>query len=68
MNSTKKDNLDFLIDIAKQEYDNFFKRSQALDTKIGIIITIIGAVLAYAIYIKYLKKKIKNVLLKNLVI
>lgn len=61
MNSTKKDNLDFLIDIAKQEYDNFFKRSQALDTKIGIIITIIGAVLAYAIDIKYLNTLFKNI-------
>lgn len=57
---SKKNNLDFLIDIAKQEYDNFFKRSQALDTKIGIIITITGAVLSYAIDIKYLNKLFKN--------
>lgn len=58
-------NLDFLIDIAKDEYDVFFKRSQTLDTKVGVIITVIGAVCAYVLDIGYLNQLINNLTIYN---
>ena len=53
INEEKK--YDTLIDLAKIEYDNFFKRTQTIETKVEILLTIIGLVLAYTLTITDLK-------------
>lgn len=60
---SQKENVDYLISIAKDEYEVFFKRNQILDTKVGIIITIMGAICSFTLDIDYL-----NVLIHNLTI
>ena len=45
----KKKKYDVLIELAKIEYDNFFKRTQTIETKVEILLTIIGMILAYTL-------------------
>ena len=59
INEEKK--YDTLIDLAKIEYDNFFKRTQTIETKVEILLTIIGLVLAYTLTITDLKSILINI-------
>jgi len=52
---------DILIDLAKIEYDNFFKRTQTIETKVEILLTIIGFVLAYTLTITDMKSILINI-------
>lgn len=61
----KEKNLDILLDIAKDEYDVFFKRCQALDAKVGILITIIGSICAFSIKTDYLNTLVHNLTVYN---
>ena len=54
-NDNTEENYITLIDIAKTEYDNFFKRSQTLDTKVEIIMAVIIAISTYSLNIDELK-------------
>ena len=60
-NVEKKKKYDILIDIAKIEYDNFFKRTQTIETKVEILLTIIGLVLAYTLTITDLQSILSNI-------
>lgn len=61
-NSTYKEKIyDILIDLAKIEYDNFFKRTQTIETKVEILLTIIGMVLAYTLTTADLKSILINI-------
>ena len=66
-NVEKEEKYDILIDIAKIEYDNFFKRSQTIETKVEILLTIIGLVLAYTLSITDLQSILINVNLLKIV-
>jgi hypothetical protein len=57
----KEKTYDILIDLAKIEYDNFFKRTQTIETKVEILLTIIGIVLAYILTITDLKSILNNI-------
>ena len=60
-----KENYITLIDIAKTEYDNFFKRSQTLDTKVEIIMAVIIAISTYSLNIDELKNILQNMNIIN---
>lgn len=60
-NVEKEKKYDILIDIAKIEYDNFFKRAQTIETKVEILLTIIGLVLAYTLTITDLQSILSNI-------
>lgn len=60
-----KENYITLIDIAKTEYDNFFKRSQTLDTKVEILMAVIIAISTYSLNIEELKDILRNMNIIN---
>ncbi len=64
-NDNTEENYITLIDIAKTEYDNFFKRSQTLDTKVEIIMAVIIAISTYSLNIDKLKNILQNMNIIN---
>lgn len=65
VDTSKEKKLDFLISIAKDEYDVFFKRNQILDAKVAIIITIMGAICSFTVDIDYLNNLVHNLTIYN---
>lgn len=51
----KKDNLNKVLDIAKEEYSNYFQRIQALDVKVGLLMAFYGIIYANVIDVKNLQ-------------
>lgn len=55
-NSQNNDNLNKVLDIAKEEYSNYFQRIQALDVKVGLLMAFYGIIYTNVIDVKNLQQ------------